>query len=320
MYKRQGLGHDVVVFHLRGRQIQLIGGLNVSNFAEQVHQLREIEKLGEAGARPVAGAFRCQFQGCDGFSETAGPAVKVGHTQFLQAVILEIPLHGVKSVSYTHLDVYKRQVYSKTDMPLDEIIQQYNDEIGTMKSYFTSEYEKTISDNTLNNLGEITDKESINTAKSNLSALSETITSETDTVCTEEEALTYTDSINALIISYENRITAIEEQEKKEAEEKAKKEAEEKARQEEAARQAAQEAQQASSSGNYNSSGSSSGGTSSGSSSGGSSSSTSSGGSTSWYEDENGRVEYQDNPDGSWTAQDDQGNSWSSDDLKEWLD
>ena len=202
-------------------------------------------------------------------------------------------------------------VYSKTDMPLDEIIQQYNDEIGTMKSYFTSEYEKTISDNTLNNLGEITDKESINTAKSNLSALSETITSETDTVCTEEEALTYTDSINALIISYENRITAIEEQEKKEAEEKAKKEAEEKARQEEAARQAAQEAQQASSSGNYNNSSSPSG-------------DSSSGGryqtGSSWYEDENGRTEYKEYSDGSWTAQDDQGNSWSSDDLSEWLD
>lgn len=212
-------------------------------------------------------------------------------------------------------------VYSKTDTPLDEIIQQYNDEIGTMKSYFTSEYEKTISDNTLDNLGEITDTESINTAKSNLSVLSETITSETDTICTEEEALTYTDSINALITSYENRITAIEEQEKKKAEAKAKKEAEEKARQEEAARQAAQEAQQASSSSNYNSSVSSSGGSSPSSSySDGSSSSTSSGGSTSWYEDENGRVEYQDNPDGSWTAQDDQGNSWSSDDLKEWLD
>lgn len=211
--------------------------------------------------------------------------------------------------------------YSKTDTPLNEIIQQYNDEIDAMKSYFTSEYEKTISDNTIENLEEITDKESINTAKANLSALSETITSETDSVCTEEEVLTYTDSINALITSYENRITAIEEQEKKEAEEKAKKEAEEKARQEEAARQAAQKAQQASSSGDYNSSGSSSGGASPSSSySGGSSSSTSSGGSTSWYEDENGRVEYQDNPDGSWTAQDDQGNSWSSDDLKEWLD
>ena len=201
--------------------------------------------------------------------------------------------------------------YSKTDTPLDEIIQQYNDEIDAMKSYFTSEYEKTISDNTIENLEEITDKESINTAKANLSALSETITSETDTVCTEEEALTYTDSINTLITSYENRITAIEEQEKKEAEEKAKKEAEEKARQEEEARQAAQEAQQASSSGNYNNSSSPSG-------------DSSSGGryqtGSSWYEDENGRTEYKEYSDGSWTAQDDQGNSWSSDDLSEWLD
>lgn len=202
--------------------------------------------------------------------------------------------------------------YSKSDTPLDEIIRQYNDEIDAMKAYFTSEYESTISANTLDNLEEITDKESINTAKSNLSALSETITSEIDTVCTEEEALTYTDSINALITSYENRITAIEEQEKKEAEEKA--------RQEEAERQAVQEAQQASSSGNYNSSGSSS----SGGSSGGNTSSSASGGryqtGTSWYEDENGRTEYQEYSDGSWTAQDDQGNSWSSDDLKEWLD
>lgn len=206
--------------------------------------------------------------------------------------------------------------YNKTDTPLDEIIKQYKDEIDTMKSYFTSEYAKTISDNTLENIEEITDKERINTAKANLSALSEIITSETDTVCTEEEALTYTDSINTLITSYENRITAIEEQEKREAEEKAKKEAEE-----EAKRQATQ---QASSSNNYNSSGSSSGGSSSGGSSGGNTSSSSSGGryqtGTSWYEDENGRTEYQEYSDGSWTAQDDQGNSWSSDDLSEWLD
>lgn len=206
--------------------------------------------------------------------------------------------------------------YNKTDTPLDEIIKQYKDEIDTMKSYFTSEYAKTISDNTLENIEEITDKERINTAKANLSALSEIITSETDTVCTEEEALTYTDSINTLITSYENRITAIEEQEKREAEEKAKKEAEE-----EAKRQATQ---QASSSNNYNSSESSSGGSSSGSSSGGNTSSSSSGGryqtGTSWYEDENGRTEYQEYSDGSWTAQDDQGNSWSSDDLSELLD
>lgn len=194
--------------------------------------------------------------------------------------------------------------YSKADTPLDEIIQKYNDGINTMKSYFTSEYEKMLSDNTLDNLEELTDKAAINAAKNNLSALSETITSETGIVCTEEEALTYTDSINTLITSYEERITAIEEQEKKEAEE-------------EAARQAAQEAQQAASSGNYDSTGSYSGG---GSSSGGSSSSGRYQTGTSWYEDENGRTEYQEYSDGSWTAQDDQGNSWSSDDLKEWLD
>lgn len=225
------------------------------------------------------------------------------------------------------------RTYSKTDSPLDEIIRQYNDGINTMKSCFTSEYEKTLSDHTLDNLEEITDKEQIKTAKTSLSALAETITSETDTVCTEEEALAYTDSINTLIVSYEKRITAIEEQEKKEAEEQARKEAEEKARQEEEARQAAQQTQQTSSSGSCNNSGSSSGG-SSGSSSGGSSSSgSSSGGSsggstsdgryqtgTSWYESESGRTEYQEYSDGSWTAQDDQGNSWSSDDLKEWLD
>ena len=55
------LGHDIVVFHLRRGQVKLIGGFDVSNFAEQVHQLREIEKLGEAGARPVAGAFGVEF-------------------------------------------------------------------------------------------------------------------------------------------------------------------------------------------------------------------------------------------------------------------
>ncbi len=40
-----GLRHDVVVFHLRGGQIQLVGGLDVRHFFEQVHQLRQVEKL-----------------------------------------------------------------------------------------------------------------------------------------------------------------------------------------------------------------------------------------------------------------------------------
>ena len=195
--------------------------------------------------------------------------------------------------------------YSKTGTPLDEIIQKYNNEINTMKSYFISEYEKTLSDNTLDNLEEIADKERINTAKSNLSVLSETITSEMYTVCTDEEALTYTGSINTLILSYEKRIAEIEEQEIKEAEEKA--------RQDEEARQAAQQA--SSGFGDYDSSGSSSGGSYGGSTSNGRYQTG-----TSWYTDSDGTTEYKEYSDGSWTAQDEQGNSWSSDDLKEWLD
>ena len=55
------LRHDVVVFHLRGGQVQLVGGLDVRHFFEQVHQLRQVEKLGESSARPIAGAFGIDF-------------------------------------------------------------------------------------------------------------------------------------------------------------------------------------------------------------------------------------------------------------------
>ena len=91
-----GLGHDVVVLHLRRGQVKLIGGFDVRHLFEKVHQLREIEKLGEAGARSVAGALRGQLQRRHSLTKARCPAVKMGHVQFLQAVILEVPLHGVK--------------------------------------------------------------------------------------------------------------------------------------------------------------------------------------------------------------------------------
>ena len=91
-----GLRHNIVVFHLRGRQIQLVGGLDVRHFFEQVHQLWEVEKLAESRSCPVAGSLRCQLQCCDGLPKSGSPAVEVGHVQFLQAFILKITLHGVK--------------------------------------------------------------------------------------------------------------------------------------------------------------------------------------------------------------------------------
>ena len=91
-----GLRHVIVVFHLRGGQVQLVGGLDVRHFFEQVHQFRQVEKLGESSARPIAGPFRGKLQSGHCLTKATGPAVEMGHVQFLQAVILEIPLHGVK--------------------------------------------------------------------------------------------------------------------------------------------------------------------------------------------------------------------------------
>ena len=93
-----GLGHDVVIFYLRGGKMELVGGLDVCDLFEQVHQLRQVEKLGEAGPRPVAGPFRGKLQSGHCLPEAAGPAVKVRHAQLLKPVILEIPLHGVKLI------------------------------------------------------------------------------------------------------------------------------------------------------------------------------------------------------------------------------
>ena len=91
-----GLCHDVVVFHLRGGQVQLVGGLDVRHLFEQVHQLRQVKELGKSCPRPVAGPLRGQFQGCHRFPEAAGPAVEMGHVQFLEPLILEVALDGIK--------------------------------------------------------------------------------------------------------------------------------------------------------------------------------------------------------------------------------
>ena len=56
-----GLGHNIVVFHLRRGQVQLVCGLDVRHLFEQVHQLRQIKELAESRSCPVAGAFGVEF-------------------------------------------------------------------------------------------------------------------------------------------------------------------------------------------------------------------------------------------------------------------
>ena len=55
------LRHDVVVFHLRGGQVQLVGSLDVRHFFEQVHQLWQVKELGKPCSCPVAGSLGVEF-------------------------------------------------------------------------------------------------------------------------------------------------------------------------------------------------------------------------------------------------------------------
>ena len=146
--------------------------------------------------------------------------------------------------------------YKKSDKAISEITVKYEEELKTMKRYFTDEYDKILSDNTLENVHEITDKNKISTTKTNLESLLKSIEAETGIVCTEKEVETYTQSVNKMIASYDTRIKEIEEKEAEEAAaKKAAKEAEAKRIAEEAAAaQAAQEAQAASEN-NYSNSG-----------------------------------------------------------------
>ena len=90
-----GLGSDGVIFYLRRRQVELVGGLDVGHLFEHIHQLRQVKEPGKPGPRPVAGALRGQFQGGDGLAKPGSPAVEVPHAHLLETVILEIPLDGI---------------------------------------------------------------------------------------------------------------------------------------------------------------------------------------------------------------------------------
>ena len=92
----RGLGNYIVVRYLRDGKMELICRLNVCNFLEQIHQLRQIEEPAESCPGTVALALGCQFQSGDGFTKSGRPAVEVGHVHFFQMGILQIPLHGVE--------------------------------------------------------------------------------------------------------------------------------------------------------------------------------------------------------------------------------
>ncbi len=141
-----------------------------------------------------------------------------------------------------------------------------------MKLFFSNDYDKTISDNTLTDVDKNSDKTQLTTAKESLEKLLTIMGTENETLKLEnlEEKTT---NAQQLIKTYTERIKTIEEEAKRKAEEEAKKKAEEEAKKkaEEAKKKAQNNSSSNGSSNNKKPSGSknnSSGGGSSSSSSG----------------------------------------------------
>ena len=87
------LRHDGFKPRLRDREVQLVAGLHVR---EQIHQLRQIEELGEPGSRPVARALRSQLNSRRRLSEGGRPLVKMRQSLLPKRFVLQIALHGVQ--------------------------------------------------------------------------------------------------------------------------------------------------------------------------------------------------------------------------------
>ena len=154
------------------------------------------------------------------------------------------------------LEIFKKlstnkNAYQKEEYHQKEVLDDFENTLEKMKSFFSSDYDKTLSENTLTDIDKLTDKSKIATAKENLESLLNTIESENVTLKLEklEEKNTIAQD---LIEKYTNRIKALEEEAKKKAEEEAKKKAEEEAKKN-AEEEAKKKAESAAENNSYNS-------------------------------------------------------------------
>lgn len=154
------------------------------------------------------------------------------------------------------LEIFKKlstnkNAYQKEEYHQKEVLDDFENTLEKMKSFFSSDYDKTLSENTLTDIDKLTDKSKIATAKENLESLLNTIESENVTLKLEklEEKNTIAQD---LIEKYTNRIKTLEEEAKKKAEEEAKKKAEEEAKKN-AEEEAKKKAESAAENNSYNS-------------------------------------------------------------------
>jgi len=119
--------------------------------------------------------------------------------------------------------------------------ENYNETLLDMKNWFKDDYNNTINKNTINDLENSSDKEAINSHKTNLENLKNTMNNEK--VLDEKDLNECINSIDSLIKSYDARLNAIIEAEKKAEEERLAKEQAERLAKEEAERIAKEQAE-----------------------------------------------------------------------------
>ncbi|NCC86288.1 MAG: hypothetical protein EOM05_00260 [Clostridia bacterium] len=110
-----------------------------------------------------------------------------------------------------------------------EVKGSYNDNLKAMKKYFTDGYDKTISENTIQDVDNCNSKDILNANINNLKTVLTLVKSDKNIGSNSETIKGYETKINTLITRYQNRINSIETAEKAAAEAAAQAEAAKKA-------------------------------------------------------------------------------------------
>lgn len=104
--------------------------------------------------------------------------------------------------------------YLKEENQDNNVLDQYKKTVTKMRKYFISDYEKSIKENTLENVESIQDKQQINEKKDNLNALKTLVSKEYKfSLDSKSQYDAYIKSITEISTLYDNRIVAIEQEE-----------------------------------------------------------------------------------------------------------
>lgn len=104
--------------------------------------------------------------------------------------------------------------YLKEENQDNNVLDQYKKTVTKMRKYFISDYEKSIKENTLENVESIQNKQQINEKKDNLNALKTLVSEEYKfTLDSKSQYDAYIKSITEISTLYDNRIVAIEQEE-----------------------------------------------------------------------------------------------------------